>query len=211
MVVLGAGLATVFVVTSEDEKPAEPAMPAPTRYQLTLPKKVFDGKYDLVDSSKTPPVGDRPWHPAEVGDRKGISGVYTDPEEIANDLSVSGMYGDIKRPERVREALMRGAADRDGAVPAVGPRTFRFHPEELAESGLDGVPVPVSCEVVIKKEGQGSARALLTVCVWADKDTAAVMTSIWRSPAVEDPEDVDLENVAFETLALRNERRKPID
>ncbi|MDI3388309.1 hypothetical protein QIS99_19175 [Streptomyces sp. B-S-A8] len=169
-------------------------------HELALPTKLVD-KYQLHSSSDAAPRGDGAWDPVDVKDWTGVAGKYAvaiDRPNV-NGVVIAGMYGDIAHPERVRESLLRGTADRDDTKLAVRPEEFV----------IDADGPEWSCQVVVR--GKGLSKTTLPVCAWADESTAGSVLFLSPRYMTEPPARVDLDHAARDAHAIRDELRKPVE
>ncbi|MFF0010010.1 hypothetical protein [Streptomyces sp. NPDC005374] len=207
MVILAVvgGLVALGVAGSLMRGVEETGTPFPAaEYTLDLPKTLLDGRYELdQDLSDSPAArsiekeADGAWG---YKDLKAAVGEYTlGGDQAKGGLVVSGMYGQFKHPDRMRESLLSGAARGEGIQLAVSAEDF--HPE-----GADGITV--TCEVLTK--GQAATAMTVPVCAWGDGNTGAAVAELAPDTMNQDPFKVDLDKAAATTLRIRSEMRKPI-
>ncbi|MEU2283478.1 DUF3824 domain-containing protein [Streptomyces sp. NPDC013178] len=171
-------------------------------YQLTLPKTLLDGRYELTDDhsdtegQKIEEEMDGAWD-AKVTDSK-VGQYALGGDEAEGALVVSGMYGRFQNTDENRDSMLKGVTEVDGLKMAVQPKDFR-------PSGSD---TTVTCEVVTQEEL--GTTLTYPVCAWADGNTAAVVAEITAETVTQKPSDVDLEAAAETTLKVRSETRKAL-
>ncbi|MFI1838103.1 hypothetical protein [Streptomyces olivaceoviridis] len=197
--IVGGVVAAVVVLLLALGMVAESGFPA-AEHKLTLPGKLLDGTYALVDDlsgsegKKISEEADEAW---DAKDIHGVVGTYSPGgDETKGTLVVSGMYGRFKNAEEARKNMMKGAGEGDSATIAVPAKEFE----------LDGVTI--SCEVMT--EEQLGTKITVPVCAWADGNTGATVAEVATAAMDQDPSDVDLEAFARKTLTVRSEMRKPI-
>ncbi|MEV0093399.1 hypothetical protein [Streptomyces sp. NPDC050738] len=171
-------------------------------YELTLPKTLLDGKYQLTKDQSSTVGADVENEVDDVRDAKDPHGVAAQygvgGVDAKGVLSVTGMYGRFKNTGEGRRSLMKGAAKGAGAVVAVQPKDFR-------PAGSD---IPIACEVLTKT--QSGARTTMPICSWMDGNTSATVAEISQESVRQDPADVDLDAAAAATAKVRAEMRKPL-
>ncbi|MEU3789223.1 hypothetical protein [Streptomyces fructofermentans] len=191
-VVAGAG-----VVWWAAGREAPAAFPE-AEYELELPQTMLNAAYVLAKDPSGAKGGEVAERAADEGDARDVTAVVGRYElygdEKAGTLVVSGMHGRFRDPDATREGLLKDAA---GGEVAVGPKDFT--PE--------GSDVTVTCQVTT--EVRSGTRTTVPTCAWADGNTGATVTEIAQESLAQDPEDVDLEQVAATTLAVRAELRQP--
>ncbi|CAM5708831.1 hypothetical protein [Streptomyces aurantiogriseus] len=171
-------------------------------YQLTLPKTLLDGRYELTDDlsdtegQKIEEEMDGAWDAKVTDSTVGQYALGGDENEGA--LLVSGMYGRFQNTDEGRDSMLKGVGEADGLTVAVQPKDFR----------PGGSDVTVTCEVVTQKEL--GTTLTYPVCAWADGNTAAVVAEITAETVTQSPSDVDLEAAAETTLKVRSETRKAL-
>ncbi|MEU9203956.1 hypothetical protein [Streptomyces sp. NPDC048332] len=166
-------------------------------YRLTVPKKLLDDEYTLLeDSSSTDGKDVEQTYDPTIRDAKAVVTQYT--SESGGTLVISGMWGRIKGPEFTRDKILEGAVQNEGMTIAVPAREFT--PE--------GYGITVSCQVVRSKEG--GVTSTLPMCAWGDDNTASFVAVVTAETALQDPAKVDLDKAALDTARVRAESRKPI-
>ncbi|WP_328725575.1 hypothetical protein [Streptomyces sp. NBC_00259] len=170
-------------------------------HKVTLPKTLLDGRYtlaqDLSEQGESALAGTSE---ADIRDAKAVVGQYTSVDaDGAGVLVLSGMYGRIKNPDSVRNSMLKGAAEADGATVAVPPK-------DIEVAGSD---VTVSCEVVTTASA-GGEKTPFAMCAWADDNTGVSVAEVTPKSAAQSPESIDLEAAAANALKVRDEIRKPI-
>ncbi|WP_324609068.1 hypothetical protein [Streptomyces sp. NRRL WC-3744] len=197
--IVGGVVAAVVVLLIVLGMVAESGFPA-AENKLTLPGKLLDGTYELVDDlsgSEGKKISDEADGAWDAKDTHGVVGTYSPGgDEAKGTLVVSGMYGRFKNTEEARTNMMKGAGEGDGATIAVPAKEFR----------LDGVTI--SCEVMT--EEHLGTKITVPVCAWADGNTGATVAEVATAAVDQAPADVDLEAFARKTLTIRSEMRKPI-
>ena len=78
-------------------------------------------------------------------------------------------------------------------------------PKTITPSGSD---VDMSCTVMLSTDKEGTST--VPVCAWGDDNTAAYVAFLTPASAKQDPNAVDLNAVAQQTLKVRAEVRRPI-
>ncbi|MEU1346017.1 hypothetical protein [Streptomyces sp. NPDC005795] len=198
--VVAGGVA--FGVSRLVDEAAEGGLPSvgsfpEAEYRLTVPRKLLDGEYTLVqDSSSTDGKDVEETYDPTIRDAKAVVTQYT--SKSGGTLVISGLWGRIKTPEFTRGAILKGATQNKGMTIAVPAREFT--PE--------GYGITVSCQVVRSEEGGVSST--LPMCAWGDDNTASFVAVVTAETALQDPAEVDLEKAALDTAKVRAESRKPI-
>lgn len=171
----------------------ERSFPA-ARYKLTLPQSLVNGRFTLNRDISDQVQADVKQRDDDVRHAHFVAGSYLpgahDPHSI-DVLSLSGAYARIRSPARERTALLRGARRDPGATLLRSPR----------EVPVPGAKVVVVCEVL-------RGASVVSTCAWADENTVAGVNEI--SHNWHDASDVDLAQVARDTLEVRKEVRKPL-
>ncbi|MFH9088077.1 hypothetical protein [Streptomyces sp. NPDC017673] len=197
--IVGGVVAAVVVLLIVLGMVAESGFPA-AEHKLTLPGKLLDGTYELVDDlsgSEGKKISDEADGAWDAKDTHGVVGTYSPGgDETKGTLVVSGMYGRFKNTEEARTNMMKGAGEGDGATIAVPAKEFE----------LDGITI--SCEVMT--EEHLGTKITVPVCAWADGNTGATVAEVATAAMDQAPSDVDLEAFARKTLTIRSEMRKPI-
>ncbi|MGW0880999.1 hypothetical protein [Streptomyces sp. NPDC002671] len=177
----------------------ESGFPA-AKNELTLPKKLLDGKYALAEDlsstegQKVEDEADGAWDAKDV---HAVVGRYSPGGDVTKGmLLVSGMYGRFKTQDEVRRGLLKGAADADGV-------TVDQPAKDVTPAGAD---VRISCEVLTQKADP--VTLVYPACAWSDGNTAAIVGEV--DLAQKTPADVDLDAAARNTLKVRSEMLKPI-
>ncbi|MFD8570944.1 hypothetical protein [Streptomyces sp. NPDC057694] len=195
LVALGLGALAYIGLKSDSGFPE-------AEYKLTLPKKVLDDKYELLQdlsASKGQALEDEADGAWDARDTKAAIGQYAlGGDQNKGVLVVSGMYGRFKNTDSARDNMMKGAAESDNASVAVAPKDF--HP-----SGTD---VTITCEVLT--QSSGVTKITMPMCAWVDGNTGASIGEITAETATKDPQDVDLAAVAETTAKIREEIRQPV-
>lgn len=172
------------------------------KYRLRMPSELLDGKYKLAqDMSDTAgrEVVEENKNRSNIRDPKAVVGQFTGQGANSTDaLVVSGMYGRFKNPGKARSDLMKGSADADGASVAVPAR-------DITPRGSD---LTLRCQVL--KSSQNGVTSNVPLCAWADDNTGAAVGVVTPTSATQDPEDIDLDELAETTLKVREEMREPI-
>ncbi|EPH46132.1 hypothetical protein ABT390_09375 [Streptomyces aurantiacus] len=172
------------------------------KYRMTVPDTLVDGTYKLTqDISDTTgkEVVEENKSRANVRDPKAVVAQYAGRgKDASSALVVSGMYGRFKSPAKARADLMDGAAEGEGATVAVPAR-------DITPKGSD---LTLRCQVLTSS--QGGTTSNVPLCAWADENTGAAVGVVTAETATQDPEDVDLEQVARTTVKVREEMREPI-
>ncbi|MGW0559479.1 hypothetical protein ACWDZ4_02320 [Streptomyces sp. NPDC003016] len=168
-------------------------------YELTVPKTLLDGEYKLAqDMSGT--EGEKALegtYDPEVRDPKPAVGQYTSgPPTGPSVLVISGLYGQFKDPDEMRRKMLEGAEDGRGATPAV--------PAEEIEPA--GTSLTLSCQVLTST--QNGAGFTMPMCAWADGNTGASVAVVTPEISQQDPESVDLAEIAEITVKVREETRR---
>ncbi|MFD9074144.1 MULTISPECIES: hypothetical protein [Streptomyces] len=172
------------------------------KYRMTVQDKLVDGTYkltqDLSDTSGKKIVEENKSR-ANIRDPKAVVAQYAGQgEDATSALVVSGMYGRFKDPAKARADLMDGAAEGDGATVAVPARDIT----------PKGSGLTLRCQVLTSS--QGGTTSNVPLCAWADDNTGAAVGVVTAETVKQDPDDVDLEQVARTTLKVREEMREPI-
>lgn len=168
----------------------------PSSYELTLPKTLENGRFELAKDMSDEAEGDNP--DMGPGD-EALLGSYASRSGSQN-LLFSG--GNSDKITGVTESetggdVLDGMERSEGASVAV-PR------EEFTP---DGAEEPLSCEVLVKS--QAGQKLTIKVCAWSDIGSSAVIAD--NSPASwkDDPDEVDLEAWAERVNTMRDELREP--
>ncbi|MEU5923145.1 hypothetical protein [Streptomyces antimycoticus] len=166
----------------------------PKAMKLVTPKTLDDGTYTLdkgtddLDNEGTSVQGSMP---------EGATSVlaqYKRSDDDNSGLAFSGMYGEIRDPEAVRDEMFKGFAGGDGS-PTVEEKRKRFQPE-----GADGPSV--ECEVVKLYD-----RIYAPACVWAEETDAAMVLDVNAENT--SASDADMESFAKVTAGIYQDTRKP--
>ncbi|AQW50785.1 hypothetical protein ACIQPP_19870 [Streptomyces violaceusniger] len=186
LVVVGAIVTGAVVLSGGDD--------GPKSMKLVTPKTLDDGTYTLdkgtddLDNEGTSVQGSMP---------EGATSVlaqYKRSDDDNSGLAFSGMYGEIRDPEAVRDEMFKGFAGGDGS-PTVEEKRKRFQPE-----GADGPSV--ECEVVKLYD-----RIYAPACVWAEETDAAMVLDVNAENT--SPSDADMESFAKVTAGIYQDTRKP--
>ncbi|ASQ94654.1 hypothetical protein [Streptomyces sp. 11-1-2] len=186
LVVVGAIVTGAVVLSGGDD--------GPKSMKLVTPKTLDDGTYTLdkgtddLDNEGTSVQGGMP---------EGATSVlaqYKRSDDDNSGLAFSGMYGEIRDPEAVRDEMFKGFAGGDGS-PTVEEKRKRFQPE-----GADGPSV--ECEVVKLYD-----RIYAPACVWAEETDAAMVLDVNAENT--SPSDADMESFAKVTAGIYQDTRKP--
>lgn len=165
----------------------------PKAMKLVTPKTLDDGTYTLdkgtddLDNEGTSVQGSMP---------EGATSVlaqYKRSDDDNSGLAFSGMYGEIRDPEAVRDEMFKGFAGGDGS-PTVEEKRKRFQPE-----GADGPSV--ECEVVKLYD-----RIYAPACVWAEETDAAMVLDVNAENT--SASDADMESFAKVTAGIYQDTRK---
>ncbi|MER5948295.1 hypothetical protein ABT127_19795 [Streptomyces sp. NPDC001904] len=171
-------------------------------YRLTLPKKVLDEKYELVQdlsASKGQALEDEADGAWDARDTKAAIGQYAlGGDQNEGVLVISGMYGRFKNTDDARENMMKGAAESDNATVAVPPKDF--HPA--------GTDVTITCEVLT--QSSGVTKITMPMCAWVDGNTGASIGEVTAETATKNPQHVDLDAAAETAAKIREEIRQPV-
>ncbi|MET9887758.1 hypothetical protein ABZZ20_32405 [Streptomyces sp. NPDC006430] len=176
----------------------------PAEHMLTVPPKLLDGQYtltadgsqDMKEEMASEPIRRDP----SIRNPRFAVGQYAGPASKGGGLSLSGMYGQFKDPESVRDSILRGARTSEGATEA-GP------PKVIKPAGSD---VAVSCQVLVLVLTEEGAKSTIPVCAWGDGNTAAFVGWVAPDGADQEPGSVDLDKIARLTLDVRKETRRPL-
>ncbi|MGW7755114.1 hypothetical protein ACWGK6_26995 [Streptomyces violaceusniger] len=186
LVVVGAIVTGAVVLSGGDD--------GPKAMKLVTPKTLDDGTYTLdkgtddLDNEGTSVQDSMP---------EGATSVlaqYKRSDDDNSGLAFSGMYGDIRDPEAVRDEMFKGFAGGDGS-PTVEEKRKRFQPE-----GADGPSV--ECEVVKLYD-----RIYAPACVWAEETDAAMVLDVNAENT--SASDADMESFAKVTAGIYQDTRKP--
>ncbi|BBJ43814.1 hypothetical protein SSPO_065320 [Streptomyces antimycoticus] len=186
LVVVGAIVTGAVVLSGGDD--------GPKAMKLVTPKTLDDGTYTLdkgtddLDNEGTSVQGSMP---------EGATSVlaqYKRSDDDNSGLAFSGMYGEIRDPEAVRDEMFKGFAGGDGS-PTVEEKRKRFQPE-----GADGPSV--ECEVVKLYD-----RIYAPACVWAEETDAAMVLDVNAENT--SASDADMESFAKVTAGIYQDTRKP--
>ncbi|GAA3365000.1 hypothetical protein GCM10017744_065970 [Streptomyces antimycoticus] len=186
LVVVGAIVTGAVVLSGGDD--------GPKSMKLVTPKTLGDGTYTLdkgtddLDNEGTSVQGSMP---------EGATSVlaqYKRSDDDNSGLAFSGMYGEIRDPEAVRDEMFKGFAGGDGS-PTVEEKRKRFQPE-----GADGPSV--ECEVVKLYD-----RIYAPACVWAEETDAAMVLDVNAENT--SASDADMESFAKVTAGIYQDTRKP--
>ncbi|MGV9881496.1 hypothetical protein [Streptomyces sp. NPDC003006] len=173
-------------------------------YRLTVRPELVDGAYKLTqDLSETTgrAIVEENRSRANVRDPKAVVAQYKGQgEQEGAVMVVSGMSGRFRDPAAARADVMEGATEGQGAVVAVPAR-------DITPTGSD---ITVSCQVLTQEGGAGGVRSNVPICAWGDDNTAVGVGLITDANATQDPESVDLDELARTTLQVREEMREPI-
>ncbi|WJD99577.1 hypothetical protein [Streptomyces antimycoticus] len=185
LVVVGAIVTGAVVLSGGDD--------GPKAMKLVTPKTLDDGTYTLdkgtddLDNEGTSVQGSMP---------EGATSVlaqYKRSDDDNSGLAFSGMYGEIRDPEAVRDEMFKGFAGGDGS-PTVEEKRKRFQPE-----GADGPSV--ECEVVKLYD-----RIYAPACVWAEETDAAMVLDVNAENT--SASDADMESFAKVTAGIYQDTRK---
>ncbi|MBT2364961.1 hypothetical protein J7E88_06395 [Streptomyces sp. ISL-10] len=188
-----------------DEAAREAANPFPAaEYRLTVPRTLLDGEYELIKDSSAEANADaeRSGYGAGPDARniKGILGSYNGTSTTGNSgLVITGMYGQFRNPAQPRDSLLDGMRKGDGMS----------EPEPAKTITPPGSDVDFQCTVMLSKDEDGTST--VPVCAWGDENTAAYVAFLTPASAAQDPDTVDLDAIAQQTLKVREEVRKPIN
>ncbi|MFJ7166510.1 hypothetical protein ACIQUV_13490 [Streptomyces globosus] len=175
----------------------------PAEHMLTVPQHLLGGQYTLTDDEsaamKEELAGEAVRSDPTIRDPRPAVGRYSGSAgKKTAVLSFSGLYGQFKHPESVRDSILRGARTSEGAAEAGPPQVFRPAGSEVA----------VSCQVLtLTEEG---AESTVPVCAWGDGNTAAFVGWVLPDIAGRAPDAVDLAGFARLTLDVRAETRRPL-
>lgn len=169
-------------------------------YKLTVQPALVDGKYKLAeDLSKTAGAGVKDTYSPDIRGQQPAVAQYTSGSGLDTSvLVVSGMYGQLRTPDQERSKMLKGADDAEGSTVVVPER-------EITPAGSE---VTLSCAVLTSD--QNGAKSTVPMCSWADGNTAASVAVVTPASAAQDPESVDLEELARTTVRVRSEMRQPI-
>ncbi|TXS15991.1 hypothetical protein EAO71_35315 [Streptomyces sp. ms191] len=192
VVVAGLGYAGSRVMSGAD---ALSSFPEAT-HRLVVPKTLLDGEYELTkDASETEGKEVEETYDPSVKDAKAAIAQYTGEKDAV--LVVSGFSGRLRDPEGARDAILKGAVDKQS--------TLAVPPKDFTPAGAD---VTVTCQVTRSKDVMGSTT--LPMCAWGDDNTASFVAVVTTESATADPKTVDLAALAETTAKVRAEMRKPI-
>ncbi|GGX70380.1 hypothetical protein [Streptomyces hiroshimensis] len=151
-----------------------------TRYRLTAPDRVGG-------LAKTAPV-DRTFRADHlerlrrlgVRDAGTVTAGYSSGSSARGMLMYSGVWGEVKNPERAVDGMFEAMAEDAQARPVKqgGAREeIEGSPERVSPRGLDGGDAVMKCQTVHFTPADGEAGAALTLpyCVWADHSTVGVV------------------------------------
>ncbi|MEV4333450.1 hypothetical protein AB0K02_23395 [Streptomyces sp. NPDC049597] len=172
-----------------------------TEYELTAPKTLLDGKYELADdqsAQRQQQLESSAVDESNIRDPQATVAQYTSKSE-GGVLVLSGMHGSIKDPDAARRQILDGAATADGATLSVPAKDFT----------PAGSEVTITCQVVTMAQ-TGGGSSPLPICAWADENTNASVSVITAAGATQSPEEVDLAAAAEATAQVREEIRRPI-
>ncbi|MEV4333324.1 hypothetical protein AB0K02_22710 [Streptomyces sp. NPDC049597] len=173
-------------------------------HRLTVPQTLLDGEYELIKdgSSEANTDMEKSGHGAGPDARniKAVVGSYNGTSSTRQSGAVlTGMYGQFRNPEQPRDSLLDGMRKGDGMSE---PKPARM----LTPPGSD---VEFRCTVMLSKDTDGTST--VPVCAWGDDNTAAYVAFLTPASDAQDPDSVDLEDIAQKTLKIREEVRQPID
>ncbi|MGW0468780.1 hypothetical protein ACWDX6_26510 [Streptomyces sp. NPDC003027] len=166
-------------------------------HRLVVPKTLLGGEYKLVtDASETEGKEVEDTYDPTVKDARAAIAEYSGKENAV--LVVSGFHGRLKDPEGTRDAILKGAVDKQS--------TLVVPPKDFTPAGHDGLVV--TCQVTTSKDATGTVS--LPMCAWGDGNTASFVAVVTTESAVADPKTVDLAEIARTTAEVRAEMRKPV-
>ncbi|MGW7075300.1 hypothetical protein [Streptomyces sp. NPDC054866] len=202
LAVVGAGVGALVVAIAGFAVFGDGAGFPEAKYRLRVPAEMVGGTFalstDLSDTTGRQMVEENRSR-SNVRDPTGVVGGYMGQgEQDGSRLVVSGMYGRFKDPALSRTYMMEGAAEAPGATVAVPAHDIT--PE--------GSGMTLRCQVLTSE--QDGVRSNVPMCAWGDANTGASVGLITDENVSQDPEDVDLVEVARITLAVREEMREPI-
>ncbi|MFD8978894.1 hypothetical protein [Streptomyces sp. NPDC059564] len=170
-------------------------------YQLTMPKTLLDGRFELAQDASQTRGKDalRGTHDSMARNVKPAVGQYTSDSPAGTSILVfSGLYGQFKDPANIRRKMAAGAADGKDTTLVVPPRDVT-----PAGSGIT-----LTCQVLTSTpEG---TKITLPMCVWADQNTGASVGIVTPETSQQDPWSVDLGKMAETALKVREETRRPV-
>ncbi|MFJ1543847.1 hypothetical protein [Streptomyces sp. NPDC088246] len=180
-------------------------------YKLTTPETVIDGTYKKASSQ----TGDEPEMSSSeikeagkwgVKNPKNVNGSYTAGEAAAQKmLQFSGVYGDIKDPEKVVDAMFanikaEASKDKESGGDFVGS------PQAFTPSGFENGVLKCQ-EAKVDSGTTGSTKPLsLPVCIWGDHSTLVYVMNMDMA-AMMTGKSVSLEDAANTAAKLRNDVR----
>jgi hypothetical protein len=169
------------------------------KYRLTVPPTLLNGQYTLAqDMSERGTESLKGTSQADVRDPRSAVGQYAGAKGDGTSMVVGGFYGRVKAPERLRDGMLQGAAEADGATLALPPR-------DATPAGSD---VKIFCEVLTKS--QGTLSIAFPMCAWGDNNTVASLGVVSPASAAQKLADVDVTAAAELAVKVRTEIRKPI-
>ncbi|MFI2368409.1 hypothetical protein [Streptomyces sp. NPDC018833] len=169
-----------------------------------MPRTLLDGEYKLIkdSSAEANAEAERSGYGAGPDARnvKAIIGSYNGTSTTGNSgLVITGMYGQFRNPAQPRDSLLDGMRKADGMSEPKPAKT-------ITPPGSD---VDLECTVMLSKDEDGTST--VPVCAWGDENTAAHVAFLTPASAAQDPDTVDLDAIAQQTLKVREEVRKPIN
>ncbi|MFI6090596.1 hypothetical protein [Streptomyces sp. NPDC051218] len=202
LAVVGAGVGALVLVIAGFAMVGDGAGFPEAKYRLRVPDQLAGGTFTLsTDQSDTAGrrVVEQNRNRSNVRNPTAVVGGYMGQgEQDGSRLVVSGMYGQFKNPAAARSDMMEGAAEAEGATVAVPAR-------DITPSGSD---TTLRCQVLTSE--RDGTRSNVPMCAWGDANTGAAVGLVTDENVNQDPQDVDLAQVARTTLQVRKEMRVPI-
>ncbi|MCX4672453.1 hypothetical protein OG453_38360 [Streptomyces sp. NBC_01381] len=199
--IVGAGVGALVVVIAGFAVFSGAGFPE-AKYRLRVPAELAEGTFkltaDLSDTAGRDIVEENRNRSNVRNPTAVVAGYAGQGEQDGSRLVVSGMYGQFKDPAQGRDAMMEGAAEAEGATVAVPA-----HDVTPKGSGMT-----LRCQVLTSE--QNGAPSNVPMCTWNDDNTGAAVGLITDENVNQDPEDVDLDQVARTTLKVREDMREPI-
>ncbi|MEE1938115.1 hypothetical protein V1L54_01560 [Streptomyces sp. TRM 70361] len=192
------------------------------RYKLVTPETVLDGEYKMNPKEKDEgPFESEDLKEIEqfgVSDPTNVSATYMSGDDVLSQkhLSFSGVWGEIRDPEAVVDAMFakaeEGIREDSGGDGSEGTAELVGEPREMSPPGLENAVM--KCQEM-KLSGEGTAELsggafTMSFCIWGDHSTIAY-SALNDMTAFTTGENFSMDETAEAVARLRNDVRVEIE
>ncbi|WP_314174773.1 hypothetical protein [Streptomyces winkii] len=192
--VLGLALLSWYGNNIAGKDSSSPSDAGGTKYHVTMPRTLVDGKYELAKDmsdesrAKNPDLG--------AGDQQYVgmyNGSSAQEQLLYLGLNSDAVGGGVGHGDEMLDGM-----EQDPAVDVAVPR------REITPPGAGD---PLTCEVVTKT--QGGRELSIATCAWSDPGSGASVSDNSYETLSRKPEEIDLKAFAEQVDSVRSEVRKP--